>query len=231
MTSSPYVPCYETAANGIRGERTRLRRWPIKPVGCGNPDGAYELRIGTDRSLGTMTLLPLPRHRGQPVLPKRAYFALCRSIQLLAQLGRSYAAKDLEILKENPGWATSASKENSNPRQARLSSRDPRHTPPPPARPCPAAGEHNPARVPALTGRRDRRLRLLHRRHSIGLFARLMELGRCSTSRIGHGRRVRSIARSAGRPALPPSAGRHPHVVRGAKEDQPWPRPRIVWTS
>ena len=31
MTSSPYVPCYETAANGIRGERTRLRRWPIKP--------------------------------------------------------------------------------------------------------------------------------------------------------------------------------------------------------
>jgi hypothetical protein len=30
MTSSPYVPCYETAANGIRGERTRLRRWPIK---------------------------------------------------------------------------------------------------------------------------------------------------------------------------------------------------------
>src|SRR4029453_18764711 len=31
MTSSPYGPCSETAANGIRGERTRLRRWPIKP--------------------------------------------------------------------------------------------------------------------------------------------------------------------------------------------------------
>jgi len=30
MTSSPYVPCYETAANGIRSERTRLMRWPIK---------------------------------------------------------------------------------------------------------------------------------------------------------------------------------------------------------
>ena len=31
MTSSPYGPCSETAANGIRGERTRLRRWPSKP--------------------------------------------------------------------------------------------------------------------------------------------------------------------------------------------------------
>jgi hypothetical protein len=31
MTSSPYGPCYETAANGIRGERTRLSRWPSKP--------------------------------------------------------------------------------------------------------------------------------------------------------------------------------------------------------
>ena len=30
MTSSPYVPCYETATNGIRSERTRLMRWPIK---------------------------------------------------------------------------------------------------------------------------------------------------------------------------------------------------------
>jgi hypothetical protein len=32
------------------------------------------------------------------VLPKLAYFTLCRSIQLLVQLGRSDAAKDLEIL-------------------------------------------------------------------------------------------------------------------------------------
>jgi hypothetical protein len=36
------------------------------------------------------------------VLPKLAYFALCRSIQLLTQLGRSHAAKDLEIFKEHP---------------------------------------------------------------------------------------------------------------------------------
>ena len=32
------------------------------------------------------------------MLPKLAYFTLCRSIQLLALLGRSGAAKDLEIL-------------------------------------------------------------------------------------------------------------------------------------
>jgi hypothetical protein len=32
------------------------------------------------------------------VLPRLAYLTLCRSIQLLAQLGRGDAAKDLEIL-------------------------------------------------------------------------------------------------------------------------------------
>jgi drug/metabolite transporter (DMT)-like permease len=46
MTSSPYVPCYETAANGIRGERTRLRRWPIGIVFLGEPAAAH-LLIGT----------------------------------------------------------------------------------------------------------------------------------------------------------------------------------------
>ena len=112
------------------------------------------------------------------MLPKLAYFALCRSIQLLAQLGRSHAAKDLEILKENPRWATSASKENSNPRQAHLSNRDPRHTPPPPARPCPAAGEHNPARVPAQQAAEIVACDSLYRRHPIALFARLTKLGR-----------------------------------------------------
>jgi hypothetical protein len=66
-----------------------------EPVGCGNSDVAYELRIRRDRSLDTVTLLsPSPRHRGHPVLPKLAYFTLCRSIQLLALLGRSGAAKD-----------------------------------------------------------------------------------------------------------------------------------------
>ena len=36
--------------------------------------------------------------KGPPVLPKLAYLALCRSIQLLALLARGDAAKDLEIL-------------------------------------------------------------------------------------------------------------------------------------
>jgi putative transposase len=44
--------------------------------------------VTTGRS-GTVTLLPHPRHRGHPVLPKLADFTLCRSIQLLAQLGRA----------------------------------------------------------------------------------------------------------------------------------------------
>jgi hypothetical protein len=38
-------------------------------------------------------------HRGgATVLPRPAYLTLCRSIQLLAQLGRGDAAMDLEIL-------------------------------------------------------------------------------------------------------------------------------------
>jgi hypothetical protein len=42
--------------------RSRWSCFLVRPetVGCGNPDGAYELRIRTDRSLGTVTLLPLP---------------------------------------------------------------------------------------------------------------------------------------------------------------------------
>jgi hypothetical protein len=112
------------------------------------------------------------------VLPKLAYFALCGSIQLVAQLGRSHAAKDLEILKENPAGATTASKGELQPSAG--ASQQPRSAPHFAAAgsTLPAAGEHNPARVPAPTGRRDRRLRLLHRRHPIGLFARLTELRR-----------------------------------------------------
>jgi hypothetical protein len=35
-------------------------------------------------------------HPSATVLPRPAYLTLCRSIQLLAQLGRGDAAKDLE---------------------------------------------------------------------------------------------------------------------------------------
>src|SRR5678816_1243898 len=66
----------------------------LEPVGCGNPDAVYELLIRIDPSLGTVTLLfPSPLHRGHPVLPKLAYFTLCRSIQLLALLTRGDAAR------------------------------------------------------------------------------------------------------------------------------------------
>ena len=39
-----------------------------------------------------------PTAEATPVLPRLAYLTLCRSIQLLAQLARGDAAKDLEIL-------------------------------------------------------------------------------------------------------------------------------------
>ena len=42
--------------------------------------------------------LRCPTAEATPVLPRLAYLTLCRSIQLLAQLGRGDAAKDLEIL-------------------------------------------------------------------------------------------------------------------------------------
>jgi hypothetical protein len=42
---------------------------------------------------------------------------------------------------------------------AGVSDRDPHHIASPRARPCPTAGEHHLARVPATAGRRDRRLR------------------------------------------------------------------------
>ena len=61
------------------------------------------------------------------MLPKLAYFALCGSIQLLTQLGRSHAAKDLEILKENPRWATSAS--NGELQPSASASQQPRSAP------------------------------------------------------------------------------------------------------
>jgi hypothetical protein len=54
MTSSPYVACSETAANGIRGEPTRLRRWPIKPQA-----------LCRDARQGPGERIPLPRMVGR----------------------------------------------------------------------------------------------------------------------------------------------------------------------
>ena len=88
-----------TLATGPEVAAMKVRRLGRTGVGCGNPDAAYELLIRIDPSLGTVTLLsPSPPHRGHPVLPKLAYFTLCRSIQLFALLTRGDVAKDLELL-------------------------------------------------------------------------------------------------------------------------------------
>jgi hypothetical protein len=66
------------------------------PVGCRYSDRAHELGGShLPRLLPRRSAAP-PRRR--PVLPRLAYLTLCRSIQLLARLGRGDAAKDLEIL-------------------------------------------------------------------------------------------------------------------------------------
>ena len=56
-------------------------------------------------------------------------------------------------------------------RRAGLGHRDPHHAAPPRARPGTAPGGHDVAGVPAPAGRRDPRLRLLHRRHRLAAAA------------------------------------------------------------
>jgi hypothetical protein len=58
---------------------------------------ACELRMAVG-GLGTVAPLLTPLWRPPALLPRLAYLMLCRSIQLLALLARSDAAKDLEIL-------------------------------------------------------------------------------------------------------------------------------------
>jgi putative transposase len=65
-------------------------------VGCGNSGVACELEVRSSLGFGALILfvyveVPL-------MLPKLAYLTLCRSVQLLALLGRGDASKDLEIL-------------------------------------------------------------------------------------------------------------------------------------
>jgi len=66
------------------------------PVGCRYSDRAHEL--GFASTSACYRGAPLPIAEATPVLPRLAYLTLCRSIQLLAQLARGDAAKDLEIL-------------------------------------------------------------------------------------------------------------------------------------
>jgi putative transposase len=65
-------------------------------VGCGNPGIACELQVRSSLGFGALTLFV--HVEAHLMLPKLAYVTLCRSIQLLALLGRGDASKELEIL-------------------------------------------------------------------------------------------------------------------------------------
>jgi putative transposase len=65
-------------------------------VGYGNPGVACELEVRS--SLGFGALILFVYAEAHLMLPKLAYLTLCRSVQLLALLGRGDASKDLEIL-------------------------------------------------------------------------------------------------------------------------------------
>jgi hypothetical protein len=65
-------------------------------VGYGNPGVACELEVRSSLGFGALTLFVYVE--AHLMLPKLASLTLCRSIQLLALLGRGDASKDLEIL-------------------------------------------------------------------------------------------------------------------------------------
>jgi hypothetical protein len=65
-------------------------------VGYGNPGVACELEVRSSLGFGALTIFV--HGEAHLMLPKLAYLTLCRSIQLLALLGRGDASKDLEIL-------------------------------------------------------------------------------------------------------------------------------------
>jgi Homeodomain-like domain len=76
--------------------QTTPTRPTCSPVGYGNSGVACELEVRS--SLGFGALILFVYVEAHLMLPKLAYLTLCRSIQLLALLGRGDASKDLEIL-------------------------------------------------------------------------------------------------------------------------------------
>jgi hypothetical protein len=77
---------------------TRSSTAAERVVGYGNPGVACELEVRVRSSLGFGALTLFVYVEAHLMLPKLAYLTLCRSIQLLALLGRGDASKDLEIL-------------------------------------------------------------------------------------------------------------------------------------
>jgi hypothetical protein len=69
-------------------------------VGYGNLGVACELEVRSSLGFGALTLFV--HGEAHLMLPKLAYLTLCRSIQLLALLGRGDASKDLEIVRPAP---------------------------------------------------------------------------------------------------------------------------------
>jgi hypothetical protein len=70
-----------------------------------------------------------------------------------------------------PAGATNASRRTATPGRAGLGIGDPQHPSSLPARPSATADDHDLTGVPAPAGRRDRGLRLLHRRHRLAAAA------------------------------------------------------------
>ena len=78
----------------------------------------------------------------------------------------------VRLATENPRWGLPAHQGRAAPaRHTSLGHRSPRHAPPPRARSCPTADEHDLAGVPAPASRRDRGMRRFHRRHHLAATA------------------------------------------------------------
>jgi hypothetical protein len=107
----------------------------------------------------------------------------------------------IRLARERPTRATSASRRTSTAWRADLGDRDPHDAAPPRARPGTAAGEQHLAGVPSPASRRDRGLRLLHRRHRLAATVVGAVLHRAGHPAGSRGRRNRQSQRRMGHPA------------------------------
>jgi hypothetical protein len=79
-----------------RGKSWWSSSLPTATEAVGPDRAACELEVRSSLGFGALTLFV--HEEAHLMLPKFAYLTLCRSIQLLALLGRGDASKDLEIL-------------------------------------------------------------------------------------------------------------------------------------